>query len=622
MASSNTLFSFGPIAIRSNKGLERRKQAKTLIEKVDAVFTFTGIDTDDSVCLFLDSSEVINTLDEQGSYQLTKTGGALFFDNTAYTISIKLPNDTKDAYLFSPIASLVESVDWDTDSKKLNIPIDFGNDLGDFDLCWEWIDCDDNRHSSSFTGQVFSTKLDIYTHFTWMIRDVENRFKWIELDLLRRTTWGWQNDTDTEANLKTWLMVFQEVRSSMEEGFNRLIQQHRRKLVSETKMLRAEQMRKISPRLEEKVAESTRINSSRRYLVEKKVLDADTPENRYMKHILLQTLSHLNDIVERISGIEKISDQFKVRLEEWSDELSILKQHRFWRGIGNFHGLRKESLILSQDPLYAGIRRSWFLLHQGVQLLDNQLKGGIQNAAQLYEVWCLVQMDRIIRECGWSCEDDQTKLYSNAEDNFITEELRTDAVKFHYYSNEKPGIKLDMLFQPTANSKPNKNIWQGMMAVPTVQQPDIVIRFQRNDLEKKPVYTWIFDAKYRINGNNAPDDAINQMHRYRDAIIWNNETGVAYNNNLSRESIGAFVLYPGNEKDGKYFPQIRSIETSNIGAFPLLPQDDNILAENLKVSMNKFINLFGKYGEDTFKSSEMNEASKKYWHKGSHVDLD
>lgn len=39
-------------------------------------------------------------------------------------------------------------------------------------------------------------------------------------------------------------------------------------------------------------------------------------------------------------------------------------------------------------------------------------------------------------------------------------------------------------------------------------------------------FTYLFDAKYRIDGKDRngvdvpPEDAINQMHRYRDAIYY------------------------------------------------------------------------------------------------------
>ena len=88
---------------------------------------------------------------------------------------------------------------------------------------------------------------------------------------------------------------------------------------------------------------------------------------------------------------------------------------------------------------------------------------------------------------------------------------------------------------------------------------------------------WIFDAKYRIADNSngtdsdkAPDEAINQMHRYRDALIYINQ---ANDGELekSRPILGAFVLYPGwfDEADTSN-PYQDAIEAVGIGGFPLL----------------------------------------------------
>ncbi len=61
--------------------------------------------------------------------------------------------------------------------------------------------------------------------------------------------------------------------------------------------------------------------------------------------------------------------------------------------------------------------------------------------------------------------------------------------------------------------------------------------------------TYLFDAKYRIDGkvngvDSPPDDSINQMHRYRDAIYYkdNNEGDAA----LKKEVIGGYILFPGD----------------------------------------------------------------------------
>ena len=567
---SNTILTCGNFSVRSSKALDRIATAgENNLSINTARYRFSGCT---EPVMKLNGNHVALTAHEDD--KTSSTGAdcqALFFDQTPYMFSIKFSQDTTIARLFSPLAAWCDSADWDSDSKKLSIPINFGNDLGDFELCWEWETDDGEHHSASFSGQVFSTKLDIYEHFNIMLDEVTGRFEWIRLDLLRQTTWGWSHDNDSESNLKTWLVIFQEVQHTMDGLLRKLVKQHRRRLIAETRMLRPGQMRKIAPKVEELIVRGMGENDNRRYPVEKKVLDADTPENRYIKHILLHTLIQLHELIDRIEPLQRIADVFKERLSEWADGWEELKQHRFWRGIGEFHGLQHESLILSQDPLYAGIRRSWYLLQQGLKFIDSDLKGGIQNAAQLYEIWCLVKIDQLIIDNGWKCIADRFVGFDSDEDSFESEELQSGEVKFLYRKEGLKQTELEILFQPTAGATPGQNgMWNGMVALPVVQKPDIVLRLHRNDLPHQPVYTWIFDAKYRLNNNNAPDDAVNQMHRYRDAIVWSDE--VEGNTKLTREGIGAYVLYPGNENNlTEQSPQVASIDKTNIGAFPLRP---------------------------------------------------
>ena len=111
---------------------------------------------------------------------------------------------------------------------------------------------------------------------------------------------------------------------------------------------------------------------------------------------------------------------------------------------------------------------------------------------------------------------------------------------------------------------------------PVQQRPDIVIRFY--DKNGVP-FTYLFDAKYQIengqysNGKDAvPRASLDQMHRYRDAILWRSSVTSA-STRPSHEVVGAYVLYPADETkaDTLYsgFDDLR--KEQNIGAFPLLP---------------------------------------------------
>jgi hypothetical protein len=110
-----------------------------------------------------------------------------------------------------------------------------------------------------------------------------------------------------------------------------------------------------------------------------------------------------------------------------------------------------------------------------------------------------------------------------------------------------------------------------------VQKPDIFLEAIFANGES---IQWIFDAKYRIaddsDGNDrAPDDAINQMHRYRDALIHVNKADDG-GQEKTRPILGAYVLYPGLfDEAATHNPYDEAIEVVDIGAFPLLPGQPN-----------------------------------------------
>ena len=91
----------------------------------------------------------------------------------------------------------------------------------------------------------------------------------------------------------------------------------------------------------------------------------------------------------------------------------------------------------------------------------------------------------------------------------------------------KDGVELaELVYNPKNADKENNNVGMKDLVVPTVPQKlDIVLQLTKNDLQQGMKMTYLFDAKYRIDGKDKgvdvpPEDAINQMHRYRDAIYY------------------------------------------------------------------------------------------------------
>jgi len=94
------------------------------------------------------------------------------------------------------------------------------------------------------------------------------------------------------------------------------------------------------------------------------------------------------------------------------------------------------------------------------------------------------------------------------------------------------------------------------------------------------------DAKYRFDRGSReypagpedtpygpPLDTIAQLHRYRDAILWEDKREQQKTVKMANKSIGGVILfpYPGEEQDFVAHPFYESIEKVNIGAIPLQP---------------------------------------------------
>ena len=77
----------------------------------------------------------------------------------------------------------------------------------------------------------------------------------------------------------------------------------------------------------------------------------------------------------------------------------------------------------------------------------------------------------------------------------------------------------ELVYNPKNTNCENNNVGMKNLVVPTVpQKPDIVLQLTKNDLQQGMKMTYLFDAKYRIDGrqngvDTPPTDAVNQMHR-------------------------------------------------------------------------------------------------------------
>ena len=378
-----------------------------------------------------------------------------------------------------------------------------------------------------------------------------------------------------------WLAHFQRLRTDLEAGIKRICNAPHTRLLPYQHHVRAERLRgRLSAKLEERVTgHIVSGETQHHYQITRQRLSLDTPENRFIKMVLTrcsQDIARFKKRAEQEDSLRKnggrLSGAFFTELDQWKRPLDQLLNRPLFAEVGAFDGQTSESLVLHQRNGYSGVYRIWQELKLYLDLFGSHANISMKSVAELYEVWCLLEIRRLLLDLGFTEKIHHHALLKN---NGLEKSLK-DGIGAAFHLERADGIKIRLAHEPIFLRTNNRSFGK-IYSWTTVQKPDIFLEATFKDKER---VQWIFDAKYRIaddeKGNNlAPDDAINQMHRYRDALIYINEANDG-EPEKSRPILGAFVLYPGwFDEANTINPYQDAIEAVGIGGFPLLPGRDN-----------------------------------------------
>lgn len=538
-------------------------KAKCNIQEENLTSRFTWSEGVESVC--------INGTDE---ITLNHPSKAIFFDNTDYSVWVDFKNDVIDAKLLSSRNDDCEHFKYR--HGVLSGFLNYGNDIGLSEICFEYKLKDGTSKKFSFGFEVLSSKLDYHSHWKRIISDIEEEYRMLSLDYLRRTCHSFSEGKGDSFDL-IWWNVFQSVQERFIIACKNIIERPRHRLRPHQVYKRADRIRRFSPQLEQEFAEH-RSESGHLYCVQEQENSNNTLENRFLKHSLHFIAKKFDDLFQRVRQFNLLSENQRSNFERQGRVLNYLIKNPFFRTVGNFEGLRQESLVLQNDTNYSKIYRTSILLRKSFSLNEGMYRMETKDIATLYEIWCFIQVSHIVKKL---MGDDVEILHPNRMElcgSFVYELGKGEHSRILF---EKNNVQLaELIYNPKNDKKTFRDedslSIQNLVSPTVPQKPDIVLQLTKNDIDKGMKMTYLFDAKYRIAGREygadlPPDDAINQMHRYRDAIYYKQN-----DNKLRKEVIGGYILFPGaGEKTkielSKYYKSIREV---NIGAFPLRPDND------------------------------------------------
>jgi len=503
---------------------------------------------------------------------------ALFFENTQYPVLIQGEDGVSEMSLM--FSNVTKDAQLSSDGNLLFGAVGFGNQVGKTDISLNYKK-DGRVKSLRFTTEVLSYKMDYRTDMKWIIRDIEQEYSMLSFAFMRETYINFRTRSGESSDL-IWWQIFQTCFNDITKACRQIINSPKRKLHDRVSYERQERLRWVERELENEYYEF-KADPHHLYRTNELCHTNDTIENRFLKFVMGQTLQRFNIVSRHIRNAVAKSKIMESRLDEMGEELQRLVSHPFFRNIGVFKGFSQDSLVMKKSVNYRTIYQKWIELLCGYELEEGINKLETKDIAMLYEIWCFLKVKNIvsdllgekavaqykgkkmtpqfIRDLNWGTHSEVTFL--RTEDN-----VELASVMYNAPVKENEGKVSSAI--------------KGTKTFTTQQRPDIVLRLTKR--QKGIQYTFLFDAKYRISDSHPddmdipPSDAIDQMHRYRDAIYYIEPA----NQKPKREVIGGYVLFPGNytreefEKSHYY----ESIKAIGIGAFPLKPSDGIIVDPN------------------------------------------
>lgn len=506
---------------------------------------------------------------------------AFFFENTDYPLHVKA--NAPNIKLLRLTIGKEQSQHVSAEDTFIFGSVNYKNQVGRTDIRVVY-EKDGHEDCLVFTTEVLSYKMDYRTDMRNVIRDIEEEFAMLSYSFLKETYLTFHTSDHDSTDL-IWWQIFRDCFAKITEAARLIISNPKRRLQTSVRYERAERMSYMPAELENEY-EEFKDEPAHLYRMEEMYLSKDTIENRFLKYALNNIADRFKRVLRNVMNVLKVDNlDIRSQIDGMNEELASLVSDPFFRGIGTFKGFTQDSLVMKQAAGYRDVYEQWIILQCGYDLQEGVMQLEVKDISELYEIWCFIKVKNMVQHI---LRDKATMRTdgSQTEGEFVKSLIQGSKSEVTFWESEDPEVQLaSVMYNATTDdeehltdeSDTNKNTdIADTTSKTTEQRPDIVLRLSKK--EDAILYTYLFDAKYRIRDTTIPSrngvevppvDAINQMHRYRDAIYYTQSS----DEQLKREVIGGYVLYPGNLTREQFVNSYyqRSVDEVNIGAFPLKP---------------------------------------------------
>lgn len=504
-----------------------------------------------------------------------------FFENMKYQFEWAFKGNVQNVQAAHHLSQINDGFRFSS-RKQLFGELNTANDIGHFSLPIRYVS-QGIQHKAVLKFEILPSKIDLHRDLPAIYATLDNEFPLYRFNFFGKTEQG-VNLGQQRGNFPLfWLAHFRQLRTELIHYLKIILQAPHQRLQPKTDYCRAEKLKgKLSAKRIEQVRQHLKNGEMQhRYAIEKQVLSVNTPENRFIKNVLVHCQKQLGAILNALQS-DQFSETLRTEIRQWQQAIHKIDSQSFLRDLSPNRN-EKASLVLQQKTGYSQVYNIWQDLKKYLDFFGNHREISMKSIAELYEVWCFVEMKNILLSLGFNLiKSEKEPLVLKGQEYQLNNGFGGAFVL------EKNGVRLRLAHEPVFGKKG----YQQIKSYWNTHKPDILLQAELQNGKK---YIWLFDAKYRLNTvsegarksvleeqleneyyvgtkDYAPEDAINQMYRYRDALIYEHKNTLSLH---YRPVFGAFALYPGfYDQKAEPNPYQTAIDEVGVGAFAFLPSED------------------------------------------------
>lgn len=291
----------------------------------------------------------------------------------------------------------------------------------------------------------------------------------------------------------------------------------------------------------------------------------DTPENRFVVWAVGQILLTLDELTCRLERQYVHQERITPVLREvkaFGQKLRKRLSHPLFAGVeGNGTPLQNSPTLMFAAG-YRDFYQKFQVLRKGLSISEDDIfRLDYRQISTLYEYWCFLKLVQILRDdLGF---EPLSRDLIITDHNRLRISLKKGQASRVRFLRKSTGEKISLWFNRTFSSGETHTF---------TQVPDILLELEKPGYQQK--FRFVMDAKYRLNSrtwDSPPADAMAQLHRYRDAILTDQQSLLTHT--TADKIMGGIILFPYPEDENHFRDHdwYRSIRKVNLGAIPMVP---------------------------------------------------